>query len=331
MSEASRSKVVLGFLCIYIIWGSTYLAIRFAVETIPPFLLAGFRFLVGGALFYLLAIFKGIPAPKKSHWLPAIIIGALLATGGNGLVSWAEKTIPSGIAALLVAAVPLFIVVIDWARPKGTRPTWIVIAGVLLGFIGVAFLINPTGIGGMSEFDLFGSMIMIAAGLFWAIGSVYSRYVPQSVSQIQFAGMQMMGGGAVALLIALFAGEFSAVDISAISAKSFWGWFYLTTIGSFAYGVYIWLLKASTPARVATYAYVNPIIALLLGAALAEEVLSTWTLVCSVVIIAAVAIIITAKARAQRIILQREDDTESCNAIVATAPSDSSDSISKCR
>jgi len=170
MPESSRTKIILGFACIYIIWGSTYLAIRFGVDTIPPFLMAGFRFLIGGALFYFWAMFRGVSSPKKAHWLPAIIIGALLAAGGNGLVTMAEKTVPSGIAALLVAMVPLYIVLIDWSRPKGTRPTWIVMSGVLLGFVGVAFLINPTGIGGLSEIDSFGAILVVLAGLFWALG-----------------------------------------------------------------------------------------------------------------------------------------------------------------
>lgn len=323
MSDSLRTKVILGFACIYIIWGSTYLAIRFGVETIPPFLLAGFRFLVGGILFYLWAMYRKVPAPKKAHWIPAIIIGALLAAGGNGLVTWAEMTVPSGIAALLVAMVPLFIVMIDWLRPKGTRPSWVVMAGVLLGFVGVAFLINPALIGGIPEFDTTGTLIVVLAGFFWAIGSVYSRYAPQSVSQIQFAGMQMIGGGAVALLIGIFSGELSQLDLGAITAKSFLSWVYLTTVGSFAYVVYIWLLKASTPARVATYAYVNPVIALLLGAALAEEKLSLWTGGCSVVIVLAVAIIITAKARAQKIIIDKDKLSDPSVTSIAPTPADS--------
>jgi drug/metabolite transporter (DMT)-like permease len=226
--------------------------------------------------------------------------------------------------------VPLFIVMIDWLRPKGTKPSWIVLAGVILGFLGVAFLINPTGLGGVTEFDVTGTLIVVAAGLFWAIGSVYSRYVPQSISQIQFAGMQMIGGGLVAILIGVSVGEISAVDFNVITTKSIMSWAYLTTIGSFAYGVYIWLLKASTPARVATYAYVNPVIALLLGAALAGENLSAWTIGCSAVIIFAVAIIITAKARAQKIVLELEENLDTGSAAVATAQSDSGDSISKC-
>ena len=301
MSSPSGLKVILGFLCIYVIWGSTYLAIRFGVETIPPFLLAGARFFVGGLLFFLWAKMRGVPNPKPAHWLPAIIIGALLAAGGNGLVSWAEKSVPSGIAALLVAMVPLFIVLIDWLRPNGTHPNWIVMSGVVLGFGGVAFLINPTSIGGLTEIDTFGSTLIIFACLFWALGSVYSRYSPQPVSQIQFAGMQMLGGGAIALLIGIFGGELNALNLSAVTPLSFWSWVYLTTIGSFAFGVYIWLLKASTPARVATYAYVNPVIAMFLGAILANETLTSWTLLCSAVIIAAVIIIITAKSKAQRI------------------------------
>ena len=257
--------------------------------------------MIGGGLLYWWAIVRGAEKPQKKHWLTTGIIGLLLAVGGNGLVTWAEETVPSGITALLIAMVPMWIVLIDWLRPKGTRPAAIAIFGVLLGFGGVAFLIYPTNIGGLSEIDSIGAFLIAVACLSWALGSVYSRYAAQPKSQSLSAGMQMITGGVVLVLLALVKGEYTEINLAAVSAKSIWSLVYLITIGSYAYAIYIWLMKASTPARVSTYAYVNPIIALFLGKLLAGEELSNWALGCSTVIIFAVVLIISAKARAQEI------------------------------
>ncbi len=300
MSKKLRLNIILGLICLYVIWGSTYLAIRFGVETIPPFIMAGFRFLIGGALFYGWAKIKGAPNPEKIHWLSALIVGTLLVVGGNGLVNWSEKTLPSGIAALLVAMMPFYMVLFDWIRPNGKRPGWIIMLGLLLGFGGVVFLINPTQVDGISSVDKFGAGLVLAADILWAIGSLYSRSAKQPESHSLFAGMQMIAGGAVALLIGLLMGEFSEFSITALSPLQLWSWVYLTLFGSLAFGVYLWLLKATTPAKVATYAYVNPVIAMFLGSLLAGEELNNWTLWCSAVIILAVVIIITARSREKR-------------------------------
>jgi len=287
-------------LTIYLVWGSTYLAIRFAVETIPPFLMAGVRFLFGGALFYVWARMQGAAKIEKSHWPSAIIVGLLLVVGGNGLVSWAEQTVPSGITALLIGFVPMWFILFEWLRPKGVRPPRIVFAGLALGFAGVTLLINPTGIGGAREIDLIGSLVVVLATILWAGGSVYSRYAHAHPSQFMFAGMQMLAGGAALIVIGFLSGEFDRLDVAAISSESYWGLIYLSTIGSVAFAVFIWLMKASTPARVATYAYVNPVVALALGAFLAGEVVSSWTLGCSVVILVAVAMIVSAREQTQK-------------------------------
>ena len=301
MPNATRLNIVLGFAAIYIIWGSTYLAIGWGVETMPPFIMAGVRFLIGGGILYWWAIARGAGHPQKNHWLTTGLIGLLLTVSGVGLVTWAEKTVPTGITALMIAMVPMWIVLIDWLRPNGTRPGAIAIFGVLLGFGGVAFLINPTDIGGLSEIDHLGAFLIAVACFSWALGSVYSRYAAQPKSQALSAGMQMITGGAVLIILAVLTGEHNQIDMAAISAKSLWSVVYLFTIGSFTYAVYIWLMKASTPARVSTYAYVNPIIALFLGSLLNGEALSNWALGCSVVIILAVVLIISTKARAQKI------------------------------
>jgi drug/metabolite transporter (DMT)-like permease len=298
MAKASRLNIALGSATIYIIWGSTYLAIRYGVETIPPFMMAGIRFVIGGALFYAWARMQSGLRPTLRQWGVAALVGVLLIVGGNGLVTLAEKTVPSGLTALLVAMVPLWVVLVDWLRPRGTRPPVLAVAGVVLGLAGVAFLINPTNVQG--EVQLLGALAVVVASLSWALGSVYSRYADAPQAQSLAAGMQMLAGGVASLVLSFSVGEFSTFEFAAVTTQSLWALAYLTFVGSAAFAVYIWLLRASTPAHVATYAYVNPIIALLLGAALAGEALSTRTLWCSVVILAAVVIIVTAKGRAAR-------------------------------
>ncbi len=267
----------------------------------PPFIMAGVRFLIGGVILYWWAIARGAEHPQKNHWLTTGMIGLLLTVGGVGLVTWAEKTVPTGITALMIAMVPMWIVLIDWLRPNGTRPGAIAIFGVLLGFGGVAFLINPTDIGGLSEIDHLGAFLIAVACFSWALGSVYSRYAAQPKSQALSAGMQMITGGAVLIILAVLTGEHNQIDMAAISAKSLWSVVYLFTIGSFTYAVYIWLMNAPTPALCSPSAYVTPLSALVLGSLLNGEALSNGALGCSVVIILAVVLIISTKARAQKI------------------------------
>jgi drug/metabolite transporter (DMT)-like permease len=214
---------------------------------------------------------------------------------------------------------PFFLVLFDWLRPNGTRPGWIVSAGLILGFGGVVLLINPTQVDGVAGVNKFGAGLVMAATILWAIGSLYSRHAKQPESHSLFAGMQMMAGGAVALLVALLMGEFNEFNISSLTPLSFWSWVYLTLFGSFAFGVYLWLLKVTTPAKVATYAYVNPVIAILLGALFAGEELSSWTLGCSMIIILAVVIIITARSREQKNGLQLKVKSEEKKTLIASA------------
>jgi len=300
LSEPSKYKIILGFAAIYIIWGSTYLAIRLGVESLPPFLMAGLRFLTGGLLLYGWARLAGAEAPKRSHWRPAATIGLLMAGGATGLVTWAETTVPSGLAALLVAVVPMWIVLADWLRPGGARPTLIVISGLLLGFLGVALLINPGDIVGVGDIDKLGAMVIVIATISWAIGSIYSRHAHQPRSKTLGAGMQMLAGGAGLMIAAALTGEMTAFHVDGVALRSWLALGYLITVGSAAFAVYIWLIAASTPAKVATYAYVNPVIALFLGYIVAGETLDGRVLACSLVIITAVFIIIMARARTER-------------------------------
>ena len=292
MSRPSRLGLVLAFAAVYLIWGSTYLATRFGVAAIPPFLLAGVRFILGGAAFTAWAWTHGAERPTARDWATTAGIGALMAAGGNGLVSWALQTVQSGLGALLVALVPLWVVLIDWFRPSGRRPPRRVTLGLLLGFGGVALLIAPSAVG-PRQIDLVGASTVVVASLLWASGSVWSRHAAQPTSQALSSGMQMLGGGGVLLALSATTGEFRQMDWVAVPTGAWGAWAYLTVFGSIAYGSYLWLLKVSTPGKAATYAYVNPVIALLLGYLLGDETLSIWMMGCSAVVVTAVLLVVS--------------------------------------
>ena len=293
MSRPSRLAILAGFAAIYVIWGSTYLAIRLGVETIPPFLMASVRFLLAGVAFIGWATYRGAGRPAPWHWLTTGVIGALMAAGGNGMVTWAMQTVQSGLAALLVSMVPFWVVLIDWLKPGGRRPAARVVLGVLLGFLGVALLMDPADVSGGRQIALGGALAILLGSILWAGGSVYSRHAPQPSSQALSSGMQMFGGGVVLLLLSVGSGEMHRFEWAAVSSVALGGWAYVIVLGSVAYGSYLWLMKVSTPPKVATYAYVNPVIALFLGYLLADESLSAWTMGCSTLIIVAVLIVVT--------------------------------------
>ncbi len=294
----SRWKIAAAFAAIYIIWGSTYLGIRFAIETIPPFLMAGVRFLLAGAMLYGWARVRGAPRPLRVHWRSAAIIGALLLLGGNGGVTWGEQTVPSGLAALLVATVPIWIATLDWLRPGGTRPDGPVIAGLLLGFVGILLLVGPGNLGGGEGNYTLGTLAVLGAAFSWALGSLYSKRAPLPGDALQGIGMEMLAGGVWLWLAGTLAGEWGQLNLGAISLRSGLALAYLTLFGSLVgFTAYVWLLRVVSPARAATYAYVNPVVAVFLGWALAGEELTPLTLVAAAVIIAGVVITTTYRAQ----------------------------------
>jgi drug/metabolite transporter (DMT)-like permease len=300
----TRGRVVAGFAAVYVIWGSTYLAIRYAIETLPPFLMAGVRFLIAGTLLFAWTRRGGGPLPSRRHWLGATIVGALLLLGGNGGVVWAEQSVPSGVAALLVAIVPCWMVLLDWARPGGTRPTVPIAAGLVLGLGGIVLLVGPGALGSAERVDPLGAAALLFASLSWAAGSIYSRHTALPPRPLQATAMQMLAGGALLVLAGLAAGEPARLDFSAISSRSVFAMLYLIVFGSFVgYSAYVWLLRVSTPARVSTYAYVNPLVAVLLGWGLAGEPLTRRMMIAAAVIVVGVALITVAgqgSARANR-------------------------------
>jgi drug/metabolite transporter (DMT)-like permease len=295
--KATRGQIAAAFASIYIIWGSTYLAILYAVETIPPFLMAGARFLVSGGLLYLWSRYRGAPKPTRIHWRNAFVAGGFLLLGGNGAVVWAEQYVPSGLTALLVSILPFWLVIIEWVRAPRQRPKAAVLIGLILGFIGIIVLVGRGNVGGDGDVRPIGAVVLILGSLSWAIGSFWSRDAQLPTSGLLTTGMEMLGGGVLLVIVGLLTGELSGFDIHHVSRASTIGLVYLITFGSLlGFTSYIWLLDKVSPARLGTYAYVNPIVAVVLGWAIAGEKLSMRTGVAAAIVICAVALITTAKA-----------------------------------
>ena len=288
-----RFALVTAFAIIYLIWGSTFLGILFAIETLPPFLMASARFLVAGSVLYAWSrLANGAAAPSGAEWRATAALGLLLLVGGNGLLVWSEQRIPSGVAALFVGTVPCFMALIEWLRPGGARPSGHVVAGLLLGLVGLVWLVGPDAIMGGGRADFIGAAVVVLCSFSWALGSIYSRHVGTPASPFLSTAMQMLAGGLVLLLLSVVLGEPWELDVTAVSLRSALGLLYLIVFGSIvAFSAYIWLLRVSTPARVSTYAYVNPVVAVLLGWALAGEALTVRLAVAAAIIVSGVALI----------------------------------------
>lgn len=287
--------VLVSFAIVYIVWGSTFYAIRIGIESFPPHLLAGLRYLSAGLALYPTLRRITREKPTLPQWTTAFIVGGLLCALGNGTVSWSELIVPSGIAALLVATVSLWMVLVDWLRPGGVRPPPRVIAGFFLGFTGMALLVGPKHLGNSERINPVGAFALIAASLAWAIGSIYSRHHPLPRSPLLGAGMQMLCGGVLLCVMAAAIGETRHFHFSDVTTRSWLALVYLAACGTgLGFSSYAYILKHSTAPRVATYAFVNPVVALLLGWFLAAEPLSLRTALASGIILTAVLLVITA-------------------------------------
>lgn len=295
-AKPSRVLVILAFAAIYILWGSTYLAIRLAIETLPGFLMAATRFLLAGAILFSWALFRGAKIRLSfSEWPKAFIVGGLLLLGGNGGVTWAEKYVASGLAALLVATEPLWVVILNWALSQ-RRPNSKVLLGVFIGLVGVALLVGD-GLGQGahgSKLSLIGAGVVLLASVGWASGSVYANRNPIKTTTSMASGMQMLAGGSLLLLLALGAGDYKRLSLDHASWVSLGAFAYLTIFGSLvSFTAYSWLLSHVTAARAATYAYVNPVVAVLLGWFIANEPLSVRMLFGATIIVGSVILITT--------------------------------------
>jgi len=285
-----RARILLAFASIYLVWGSTYLFMRFAVETLPPVALAGVRYFAAGAILLAIASWRGIPESRKVPWRGHAVVGTLL-TAGNGSVALAVQRIPSGVAALLVALTPCLMVMLEWWWRRGSRPTLGVVSGLILGVAGMLVLVGPRSLGG-DPVDPVGAGIVLFGSAAWAVGSVYSRTLPRFESALRTSAIQMLAGGAVVSVIAWLSGDFGRFDPSIASFKSVFSFAYLVLVGSLVgYSSYMYLLGVTSAARASTYAFVNPVVAVLLGAVFANEPLSPRVLGAGAIIVVAVALI----------------------------------------
>jgi drug/metabolite transporter (DMT)-like permease len=290
--------VLAAFAAVYLIWGSTYLGIHVAIQSIPPLFMAGGRFVVAGALLYAVMRLRGARRPDAGHWLNSILIGGLLLVGGNGGVTWAEQTVPTNITALVVAATPLWMNLFDWLRPRGNKPRFAVVCGLMLGFAGVALIVMGRDQAGHRIAEPVGAAVLLMSTLSWSSGSVYSKYARQPSHALLAIAMQMICGGALLLMTGVAIGEARNFHPGAISAASAWAFVYLAAMGSLVgFTAYVWLLQVSTPARVSTYAYVNPLIAVLLGRLALDEPFPKSLALAAGMILGAVVLITVARGR----------------------------------
>jgi drug/metabolite transporter (DMT)-like permease len=296
-SIRKRWQVLLAFAAIYFLWGATFLSIRIAIESIPPFYMAGMRFLIAGAILYLWARRSSV-RPSWAQWRGAIVIGALLMLGGNGGVTYSEQFIPSGMAALIVATIPIWIVVLEWLH-RDTRPNLAVVIGLLLGLGGIGLLVEHGQATGNSSATLLGLLILLPAAIAWATGSYYSPRVVQPSSPLLATGMQMLAGGAWLCLAGALMGETSAIRLDRITPASFLSLLYLIIFGSLVgYTAYIWLLRVSKPGIVSTYAFVNPVVAVFLGWLFFREPITPQMIGAAAIIIMGISLIIAFRSKA---------------------------------
>ena len=290
---STKLKIWIALLIVYIFWGGTYLFIHFAVETIPPFFMAGSRFLLAGAILYVWRRLAGDPAPTRGQWVRASAVGLLLLLGGNGLLSLAEQHVASGISSLIIGSVPLWMTAMEALRPGGARPNWLGVVGLVIGFGGISLLVAPSLTGEASiNAPLLGVITLLCGAFFWSLGSIYSRIAHLPESTLLTTGMEMLAGGVGLYLAGTFTGEWRQLVLSHISAISWYSMIYLVLLGSMTgYTAYAWVLRAAPVSLVSTYAYVNPLVAILLGSLFAQETLTLHVLVSAAIIIGSVVLI----------------------------------------
>lgn len=297
--SSRRWAVALALGIVYVVWGSTYAAIRVALEGFPPFLLGAARFLTAGTLLFLFALAAGHPLPSRSQFKGAAIVGVLLLCLGNGGVVWSEQHVASGLAAVIVATVPLWMVGLDALHPRGERVATAVVLSSALGLSGVGLLMAGGLVLGRGAGFWLGILALLGASFSWALGSIYARHAEKPTSYAVYTAVEMLAGGAALTLVASARGEWARVDPAAILGAPLWANLYLVLFGSLvAFSAYVWLLRAAPPALVGTYAYVNPVVALLLGILLFDESFDRWTLAGSGLVL--VSVLLTQLARVRR-------------------------------
>lgn len=301
MSQQSRLKLIAAFAAIYFIWGSTYLAIKYALAGIPPFLLMGTRSLVAGAILYLWSRARGDEKVKKEHVIPIVIIGTLFFLVGHGLLAWGQQSIASGSAALLVTTEPLWIAAVEALIISNDRATSRTIIGLICGLLGIGILLAPGQKLDLHGMDFLSAIAILLGTLSWAVGAVYSRVAKLPKAPARAAGLELIVGGVLLVTSGLSMGEGSRIHFEALPLQSVFGLMYLIVLGSvIAFTSYVWLLSVTTATRVATHTYVNPVIAVFLGWALAGEPLSLQTFVATMIIVLSVYLVLGQKQRYAR-------------------------------
>ena len=288
--RASPLRIWLALGAVYLIWGSTYLAIRFTVETIPPFLSAAARFILSGTFLIVWRHLAGDPRPNRIERRNAAIIGIFLLVCGNGGVVWAAQYIPSSLSALLVATVPLWMILIDTSRSGGNRPSIKAVSGILCGFGGALLLVGWTA-QHATPANVYGALAVLGASIFWAVGSIYGKTAVLPASPLITTGVEMLAGGVVQIFVALLFGEFDGFDIAEVSQRSALAWIYLTVIGPAAFVSYAWLLRVAPIPLVATYSYVNPLVAIILGYFLGKEIITPRILLAAALVVGSVVLV----------------------------------------
>jgi drug/metabolite transporter (DMT)-like permease len=300
----ARFKIVAAFAAIYLIWGSTYLAIRVGLDSFPPFLMAAARYLSAGGALYLVCRWRGASPPTTRQWRSAAIAGALMLGGANGLVTWSELYVPSGLAALLVATVPFCMTALDWLAFDGPRPTGMTGLGIACGFVGVGVLMAP---GEARYVHPGGGLALLLATVFWSTGTLYSRKAELPGSPLLASAMQMLAGGGLLALVASLAREWSRLDPSRVTWTSVLALAYLSVFGSFvAFAAFVWLLQRTSPALISTYAFVNPVVAVVLGWLVLSEPLHSRVLLAMALIVGAVVALQVSQYRSTRLISSQE-------------------------
>jgi len=294
-------KILLAFAIIYLVWGSTYLAIRIGVREMPPFLMAGLRFTAAGGILYGWMRLHGTPAPTRREWKGAVMLGALMFLIDYACLFWAEQRVPSGIAAVILATIPVSITLLEMTFLRTQQLTLRLGAGLAVGILGVAVLMNPWSSMGEAPLDRGGVIALIVACWGWSIGTVVTKRLVLPSSKAMSAAAQMLSGGLQLLLLAAIAGEYRNFHAQSVSLAAWLSLLYLITAGSIvAFTAYVWLLHYESPTRVGTYAYVNPIVAVILGAALGGEIVGRRTMLGAGLILSGVLAVSTAKARTTR-------------------------------
>lgn len=297
--RASTIRLVLAWASVYLIWGSTYLGIRLAIASIPPFVMAGSRHLLAGLILFAWSrAGRRLPPPTRGDWARAAVLGVLMLVAANGGTTWAEQLVPSGLTALIVCTSALWLVLLDWLWRGAAPPSARTIAGLVAGFGGVGLLVVPMDLVGGEHVDPIGALVLTGAALSWSVGSIYAMKLPHPRFPTLFVSQQMIVAGAVLLVVAALTGEMQAFSWAAVTPSSAGAYAYLAVFGSLiSYSAYYWLLRHTTPNRLATISYVNPLVAVILGWALAGEPLTVRTLGAAAIILLAVGLITTTRQR----------------------------------